>query len=471
VSFLDPVFFCFLSFFFLGAAMLRGKLRIWFYTLMSYIFYSAAYPPYVVLLALISVINFYTGHALDKARGSSTRRLVVVLGVAGSLLLLGYFKYAGWLVQSIVNVLFILPIDVKIPIPRPALPVGISFFTFQALSYTIDIYRKQIEPNRSLLEFTCFVAFFPQLVAGPIVRSREFLPQIPNHQPLMRADTVRGLELVLIGYFKKCVIADNLAPLVDRIFWQANGVCGLVMWFGVLCFAFQIFCDFGGYSDIARGLGRILGFKIPVNFRWPYLSESIQEFWRRWHITLSFWIRDYIYFPLGGSRVAFSRYLFNMMITWLLCGLWHGANISFVLWGLYHGFLLTAGRLIARTRMGQIWDLAPRLIRISWTFFLVLIGWALFRSPDLLTARTVLTKMFLPTDGFFCNWRLIVVPLTLLTLAGFVHMLSSHLAWDVDNKSLMSGVPWAARVLLIGSAITLIVVLAGQQESFIYFAF
>ena len=471
MSFIDPEFFCFLGLFFLGAATLSNNTRLWFYVFMSYLFYSVAYPPYVILLFLITLINFYSAKGMNAVSRQSIRSLILIVGVGASLSLLVYFKYATWLMSTLSNILFRLSVDISLPVPKPNLPVGISFFTFQALSYSIDVYRRQSEPAKSFQKFICFVAFFPQLVAGPIVRSREFLPQIPFHRPFERENTIRGLELVFLGYFKKCVIADNLANTVDNVFLSVNSVSGIVMWFGVLCFAVQIYCDFSGYSDIARGLGRILGFKIPINFRWPYLSISIQEFWRRWHITLSFWIRDYIYISLGGSRVPISRYLFNMMITWLLCGLWHGANITFVFWGLYHGCLLTFSRITEHTCLGRIWKQMPELVRISWTFLLVLVGWALFRSPNLRVAQSALAKMLIPSGDFFFNWQSIMLPLILLTMAGSVHMFFSYFNYDIDNKSLLVKMPWVVRIFLIGITVLTIVILAGQQERFIYFAF
>jgi D-alanyl-lipoteichoic acid acyltransferase DltB (MBOAT superfamily) len=236
VSFLAPEFFFFLGLFFLGAALLNGRARLWFYTLMSYLFYSAAYPPHTLLLAVISLINYYTSQGLKYTDHTSTRRLILGFGVGASLALLGYFKYAHWFISTLFDLLPFMSVIPDLPIPNPTLPVGISFFTFQALSYTIDIYRRQIEPSPSLLEFTCFVSFFPQLVAGPIVRSREFMPQIPFHQPFKRDNTVRGLELILLGYFKKCVIADNLARTVDIIFISMNWSSGVIMWLDILRF-------------------------------------------------------------------------------------------------------------------------------------------------------------------------------------------------------------------------------------------
>jgi D-alanyl-lipoteichoic acid acyltransferase DltB (MBOAT superfamily) len=353
------------------------------------------------------------------------------------------------------------------------MPIGISFFTFQALSYSIDVYRNKIRVSDSLLDFACFVSFFPQLIAGPIVRGQEFLPQIPNHHPLRKENTIKGVELILIGYFKKCIIADNISPISDGIFNYSgmSSTGGLLIWFGVFCFSVQIYCDFSGYSDIARGLGRIAGFHIPVNFRWPYLSQSIQEFWRRWHITLSYWIRDYVYISLGGSRGTVARYLINVIITWLLCGLWHGAASNFVLWGGYHGLLVGGAHLMRNTIFGKFWQILPKLFQMSFVFVLILIGWALFRSPNLLAAKVVLVKMFLPTHNYFTGWQYVLMPLVMLLISGLFHMLCYKYNYDIDTNSLLIKIPWYLRPVVVALVIFVIVIFAGEQEAFIYFAF
>ena len=316
----------------------------------SYVFYSVPDPPWIVLLLLCTVGDFHLSRWIDRSQAPTSRRHAVVVSCALNLGLLAAYKYAAFLALSINDIAQALGGSAMLPVYQPDLPLGISFFVFESLSYTIDVYRRRLKPAESLADYALFICFFPHLIAGPIVRGRDFLPQIARHLPFQRANTIAGAELVAFGIFKKSVIADNLAPHVDLAFADPGSLSGIGAWIAVIFFAIQIYCDFSGYTDIARGLARILGFELGRNFNWPYLSQSISDFWRRWHLSLSTWLRDSLYIPLGGNRHGVPRMLWALLITWFLGGLWHGAAWHFALWGLYHGLIVGLGGLLYAQR-------------------------------------------------------------------------------------------------------------------------
>jgi len=455
-------FFVFLLLFVAGTALLRGQPRVWFYVGMSYVFYAAAYPPHLLLLIGSTAVDYAVGARLARAETTAARRLWLTASLAFNLGLLGVFKYSGFLVQGF-NA---LGLPLSLPDPELRLPIGISFYTFHSLSYTIDLYRRAIPPARSLAEYACFVALFPHLVAGPILRAGDLLPQIATHRPFEREATVRGMELCLVGFFKKAVIADHLARFVDPVFAAPAEHGGAMIWIAALLFTAQIYCDFSGYTDIARGLARILGFRFPQNFRWPYFSESIQDFWRRWHMSLSFWIRDYLYVSLGGSRGSLGRTLLNLLVTWLLVGLWHGAAVTFVLWGLYNGLLLALGRLLAPGRF------LPRWLCIGATLALVVFGWTVFRAQATADIAVLWGRMLAPWSAGFLD-----VPATYLGLLGglallyVLHGLTWRRGYDPERGGILPRLPFAWRAAAVTLGAYAIVLLAGDTQSFIYFAF
>jgi len=395
----------------------------------------------------------------------------VCVSVFLNLGLLATFKYLGFFVQSFNLLSQNYGLGLNLDDPNILLPIGISFYTFQTLSYTIDVYRKEVEPCKKLMDFMCFVSFFPQLVAGPIVRYKEFMPQLHKAKPLVTAMTISGLELILFGFFKKVVIADNIAPYVNLIYNDPYNQTGALLWFGSILFAIQIYADFSGYTDIARGLARILGFEFPQNFNWPYLSRSIQDFWRRWHMTLSFWIRDYLYFSLGGSRVKLPRYMLNMLITWLLMGLWHGASFTFILWGLYHGMLLIGFKVYKKlTPNFQL----PKLIGIGITFTVVVLGWVPFRAQSTADALWIWGQMLsFKHNGLLSllsssSWVLWLG----LALMCITHSLAHHL--DYLNKpqtGALRASAYPVRLILVTLSMLTIILCSGPNQSFIYFAF
>src|SRR5215216_3412788 len=315
--------------------------------LARYVFYAAWNPPFILLLWLSTVVDFFVGRALYTQENKYKKRLLLIISLIGNLGMLCFFKYGGFLLENFVTLVNALGINFHPAKPNIILPAGISFYTFTTLCYTIDMYKKKSEPVKSLLDFSLFVTFFPHLVAGPIVRPPQLVPQFETPRVATRDQLIQGLFLLSLGLFMKVVMADTmLAGAADSVFTFPHLLVSLDAWMGVLAFSGQIFFDFAGYSTCAIGVAMCLGFKLPENFRYPYAAIGFSDFWRRWHITLSTWLRDYLYIPLGGNRKGEVRTYVNLMITMLLGGLWHGASWTFVVWGALHGIYLCAERLI-----------------------------------------------------------------------------------------------------------------------------
>ena len=371
--------------------------RILFVTLFSYYFYYKSSGTYFFLLALVTVCDFLLAQWMDRTEGRWKRKGLVTLSLGVNLGLLAYFKYTNFLGGVIASLMGgeFTALDIF-------LPVGISFFTFQSLSYTIDVYRKDIKPLTNILDYAFYVSFFPQLVAGPIVRARDFIPQI--RKPLFVSQEMfgRGIFLILSGLFKKAIISDYISVnFVERIFDNPTLYSGLENLMGVYGYALQIYCDFSGYSDMAIGIALLLGFHFNLNFNSPYKSASITEFWRRWHISLTTWFRDYIYIPLGGSRAGKWKSFRNTLVIFLVSGFWHGANWTFVAWGAYHALLFLPLLLLGQNRRyrdsvaeNSFLPSVKELTQMGATFLLVLLGWILFRSEDISQAAVYLERMF-----------------------------------------------------------------------------
>jgi alginate O-acetyltransferase complex protein AlgI len=365
----------------------------------SYYFYGQWEWNYLLLVWFSTLVDWTIGLRLPQAR--NPRRLIA-FSVAVNLGFLAVFKYANWLIDTfngastaLGSAMHVTPIDLL-------LPVGISFYTFQSLSYTIDVYRGELPPRRNLLDYALAVAFFPQIEAGPIVRAREFLAELDGPQRVDFADAKRALVLIALGYVKKIVLADNLAPIADPVFDApaAHGFWDCLL--AVYAFAFQIYCDFSGYTDIAIGCALLLGIRFPPNFAHPYAAQSIQEFWRRWHMTLSRWLRDYLYIPLGGNRKGEARTYANLMTTMLLGGLWHGASWNFVIWGGLHGTYLAGERaLLARWRLWNAPNPVSTALRTLVTFHLACIAWVFFRAHGFEQARAMLGRLAHPQPSAF----------------------------------------------------------------------
>ncbi|MGV3636815.1 MAG: MBOAT family O-acyltransferase, partial [Flavobacteriales bacterium] len=348
----------------------------------SYVFYGWWDWRFLGLLFFSSFTDFLLALAIDRSPTQRSKKAWVIVSLVVNLGLLGVFKYFNFFRDGLEDLMLGLGMQPDLPTLQLLLPVGISFYTFQSLSYTIDIYRGQIKATRDPLEFLAFVSFFPQLVAGPIERARVLLPQFQAPRHFDRQKATGGLRQMLWGFFKKLVIADGCAPVVDEIFWgDLESTPGATLFFGAFFFAFQIYGDFSGYSDIAIGCARLFGFELSRNFAYPYFSRSISEFWRRWHISLSTWFRDYVYMPLGGWRTRWGR-LRNILITFSVSGFWHGANWTFINWGILHGMyyvpeVLTDGK--APRDRATLRDL-PAMIT---TFLLVVLAWVFFRATSM----------------------------------------------------------------------------------------
>ncbi len=441
------------------------KLQNLFVLIISYIFYGWWNWKLLFLIAFTSFCSWYSGLLIEKFRDKA--KLINGLNISVNLIILAIFKYYNFFVQSFADIFRYGNSDGLLL--NVMLPVGISFYTFQALSYSIDVYRNNIQPTKDIVQFFAFVSFFPQLVAGPIERATNLLPQFQKTRNLNYEQLTGGLRQALWGFFKKVVIADNLAVYVNIVFNDIHTYSGFPLMWATLFFMFQIYADFSGYSDIAIGIARIFGFKLMENFRRPYLSRSIKEFWNRWHISLSSWFRDYVYIPLGGNRVSMSRHFYNLFITFLISGLWHGANWTFVLWGSYYGGLLVLERIlhIKSYRITDKYSICqvPRLIIV---FFLVFLGWGLFRSNSITDAYYLFTHLFDINSG------IIGVPIistktfiTLLILVVFVFIVDCIKEFTVKcyHKKILIYV-WVA--FLIAS---IYILGKFEEQSFIYFQF
>lgn len=340
---------------------------------------------FLSLIFASTLIDYFVGLQLKKTRQQSKQKLLLAVSLFFNLGLLCYFKYVNFFIDSWVNAWSSLGVDFNISSLKIILPVGISFYTFQTLSYTIDIYRKQLQPTSSFLRFATYVAFFPQLVAGPIERAAHLLPQFDKDRKFDFNFAKSGLSLIIWGMFKKVVIADNCAFFANQIFDNAAGHSSAELMLGAVLFGFQIYGDFSGYSDIAIGIARLFGFDLMTNFRFPYFSKSIPEFWRRWHISLSTWFRDYLYIPLGGSRGSLLFKIRNIFIIFLVSGLWHGANWTFVIWGGIHAalYLPTLMSTSAKTKVSDTSLNLRQIPSLLLTFVMVMLAWVFFRASDI----------------------------------------------------------------------------------------
>ena len=379
---------------------LPDRLRRFFLLGASYYFYMSWKPEYLILIIISTLIDYYAGIQMGKAESTSTRKAYLILSLCTNLGILFAFKYFNLFNDTVRNIFNSCNIFYGIPAFEALLPVGVSFYTFQTLSYTFDVYRKHKEPETHFHIFALYVSFFPQLVAGPIERSTHLLPQFYKRHTFDGHRVVSGLQLILWGLFKKVVIADTLAVYVNTVYNAPDTVQGLPVLLATYFFAFQIYCDFSGYSDIAIGCAQIMGYDLRENFRRPYFAQSIAEFWKRWHISLSSWFKDYLYIPLGGNRVLKWRWYFNLLVVFLVSGLWHGANWTFVIWGALHGLYLVLSNMTQaiRARVSQFFHLdqvpvVHQYVRMLITFHLVLFSWIFFRANSIPDAFLIMQNM------------------------------------------------------------------------------
>ena len=436
----------------------------------SFVFYGFWDWRFCALLAASIVANYLFGIAIDRRDGAARKR-AVTLAVVFNLCVLGFFKYANFFIDSFAS---LFGLDANGMLLNIVLPVGISFFTFEGIAYAVDIYRRQMRAVRDPVDFSLFISFFPHLVAGPIIRPMDFFPQLSQRAVLTSEDSRWGMREILKGLIKKVAFANWFAPIADA--WYTGGLYqdgSVPAWAGVLAFSMQIYFDFSGYTDIARGCARLLGYRFPPNFERPYLSANPTEFWRRWHISLSFWLRDYLYISLGGNRLGVPRTYLNLMIVMGLGGLWHGASWNFGIWGLYHGFLLVWHRLwrkaISGTGAEKLVDsrwLTP--LWVSLTFVIVTLGWIPFRAPDFASSMATFSALLQPQDWGFASTHpaILIVPIGTLIFCLIDHDRRWQ-DWLVERASL----PAAA---LVGALAVLFLEVFAQidtQVPFVYFQF
>ena len=433
--------------------------------LFSLVFYAWGEPRFVLLLLASIVANFAMALAIDRLDGRA-RGAMLAVAVAGNLLTLGVFKYANFAVGNL-NAL-LAPWGAHVAAPNITLPLGISFFTFHCLSYVIDVYRRRFRANRNLSEIALYIALFPQLVAGPIVRYRTVARQLhARRHTLDRAWA--GMRIVIIGLAQKVLIADQLAPLAEAVFDHVARPSLQESWLGLLAYTLQIYFDFCGYSNMAVGLGICLGFTLPRNFRLPYSTTSITDFWRRWHMSLSSWLRDYLYIPLGGNRGAPWQTWRNLVTVFLLCGLWHGASWNFVLWGAWHGAFLVA----ERAGLARLLARLPRLLAWAYAMLAVMGGWVLFRAGNLTVARHMYGALLgvHGARGLDFATHMALTPLARLALvAGCILAVAPRWRVRLPMPALAAeaaGTAWAFALLLVAAAF----VAAGTYSPFLYFRF
>lgn len=464
-----PIFFWFFVVFIFvyGFVLLRRTPRVLFILVSSLVFYGAWNYRFIPLLVGSAIADYFIAQAIGNATSDRRRKGLVTLSVAMNLGILGLFKYADFVLLSVADLLSVVGYDASLPTLSWVLPVGISFYTFQSLSYTIDVYRGDMQPRKGLLEFTTALAFFPQLVAGPILRARHILPQFHNLPVPTWQNAKHGLLLITVGLAKKTV-ADLLAGPAAKAFDTSASVSLLETWTGVLAFAGQIYGDFSGYTDMAIGIALLIGFQIPANFRLPYFAVSPVDFWRRWHISLSTWLRDYLYISLGGNRNARHR---NIMITMLLGGLWHGAAWTFVVWGLFHGLIISATHYLSGLKLFRPFvdsgSRAATVLKWAITFYLVLLGWVFFRANSLDSAFQLLVDM----HGFAALPAAAGTAITagVLTVSALLlmHVIDYFVVHESDAIESRAWLFWSILILFH----TLCLLIGKPSSEFIYFQF
>jgi alginate O-acetyltransferase complex protein AlgI len=437
----------------------------------SYLFYAAWNPPFVVLLWISTLVDWWVARWLFQETRTGRRRLLLFLSIAVNLGILGYFKYGGFLLDNWTALMSGFGLTWEAPSWDIVLPVGISFYTFQTMAYSLDVYLRRAEPARSFLDFALFVTFFPQLVAGPIVRPTHLIPQFEVPRRAWGRQILWGLSLMTLGMFEKIVVADGaLAPAADAVYGAPGALAWTDAWLGTLAFSGQIFSDFAGYSTTAIGAALCLGFSLPDNFRYPYAAIGFSDFWRRWHISLSTWLRDYLYIPLGGNRKGPGRTYVNLMLTMLLGGLWHGASWTFVVWGGLHGAYLAVERFLGKRYRGArvARTLLFRIGLALLTYFLVNVTWVFFRAQDFSMAWRLIRSMLLLGDGAKVLPTVFVVQVVVVITGMLI------VQWRMRSRSLedlATRTPWWLTATAVALMLFAITITQGSGDAFIYFQF
>jgi D-alanyl-lipoteichoic acid acyltransferase DltB (MBOAT superfamily) len=452
------------------------KLQNLFILAISYLFYCWWDWRFLFLIFLCSGINYLAGVVLASNENQKNRKLILAISCIASLGLLGVFKYFNFFIDNFISAFASIGINLQARTLNIILPVGISFYTFKALSYIIDIYKRKLEPTKDIIAFFSFVSFFPQLLAGPIERATNLLPQFYKKRTFEYDNAVDAMRQILWGFFVKIVIADNCATSVNVIFESYETLPASTLVLGGVFFAFQIYGDFSGYSDIAIGTSRLFGFTVMRNFNFPYFSRDIAEFWRRWHISLTTWFRDYLYIPLGGNRGTKYQVVRNTFIIFLVCGFWHGANWTFIAWGLINALyflpLLLLGKNRENTDTVALCKILPNikeLLQMGATFALTVLAWIFFRADSISQAFSYIERVFskslisIPKDT---NAKLILPLLLILILVEWLQRDKQH-GLDFNNRK----IPTFGRITIYYALIAIIMLFGAQQQSFIYFQF
>ncbi|MCL2260091.1 MAG: MBOAT family protein [Fibromonadales bacterium] len=459
----------FLAFYFIYIFIHKyGNLRTAYVLIFSLFFYYKVGEMYFILLIVSAIINYYLSLCQSKTESPAGRKIFITLSVLVNLGILAYYKYTNFAIENINAAA-----NTNIPLQSIILPIGISFYVFQAISYSIDVYRREIEPARNLLDFSFYLCYFPQLVAGPIVRAKSFIPQMYQKLCLSKEDMGMAIFLILVGLVKKAVISDYISVnFVDRVFDSPGSYTSLENLLATYGYSIQIYCDFSGYSDMAIGLALLMGFRIPINFRTPYKSASVTEFWRRWHISLSSWLRDYLYISLGGNRKGKLRTYANLLLVMLIGGLWHGASWKFVAWGGLHGLALAVERFLNRfIKLPE--SIFIRIIGVILTFHFVSFCWIFFRAKDFGTAMELIGKIAL-VNFQVDQWLLVLSAyknVLIVLLAGFImHFLPDRFVQWLQRGFIQANI--IVKAVIIGLVFWLVQAIASSDvQPFIYFQF
>jgi D-alanyl-lipoteichoic acid acyltransferase DltB (MBOAT superfamily) len=452
------IFLLFFVLFYIVYLLIKStRLREPWLLISSYVFYAWWNPLYLLLIVWSTLIDYTSVTFMEK---SARKRLWLLVSIINNLFLLSLFKYGPFLAENLNILLMRMGIPLTIPAPGVLLPVGISFYTFQSMSYTIDFYRGKIDREKSFVRFATFVSLFPQLVAGPIERAKNLLPQLRNKPSISSRDVSDGLSLFVVGLFKKVALADYLALYVDRIYDVPNLHDGPALLLATFAFSWQIYFDFSGYTDMARGVGRMMGIRLMLNFDNPYLADGLGDFWKRWHISLSTWFKDYVYIPLGGNRKGRLNTYRNMVLAMLVSGLWHGAAWMFVIWGALHAVGRIATRELEQSDFYR--DKIPRIIKQAATFSFVTFAWIFFRAASLDDAVTIVSRVF----GTVWSDPRFPLLMLLLILSIWVYQFIFESRFHIYLQSSVLKV-----ALVIGMILYMIVFTSSGNQPFIYFQF
>jgi alginate O-acetyltransferase complex protein AlgI len=451
----------------------NARFRVWLLLVSSFAFYASWSGKLACLVLTSSFVDFWLAKRIEASRQIATKKRWMILSVGMNLGLLGYFKYANFFLQSLQDFAGTLGVSVSMPLLNVIVPIGISFYTFEAINYIVDVYRGKLRAERDLPSFLLFILFFPHLIAGPIVRASDFLPQIRRKKTFNWARIQFGLGLILLGMIKKLALADRMIPYVDPVFSNPGAYDTLSTWMASIAFALQVYGDFSGYSDIAIGSAHLLGFRLAWNFNLPFVALNIADFWRRWHLSLSTWMRDYLFIPMGGSRGSFWQTSRNLTIVMMLGGFWHGASWNYLVWGCFQGILLSMHRLWANAikpwnQLRSFLDsFVGRMTRIACTFAVFCITLVIFRAGTLADASTMLGRLFQPTLALSTEASIpeFVTTLVLVLLGHIIASCSRLRQWGLQAPLLLQATLFAVFFWLA------VLLAPGETRAFIYFQF